>query len=349
MSRRVWLSGPDVTRTPDELAEQIGSVGSQGTVWTLRSRPDLVAKVVHRSAGDDLRRRVSAMLGARADWTTRAGRPIVAWPSAEVRRRDDDRLLGYAAPRLAAPAFAGLPVLFNPAVRRRMLSAGTWAWWLTVAERLARAVHAVHQQGHVVGDLAPANLFVTADGEVCLIDADGWQLRDPAGPDLPCPFSRPEYTAPELLGAGPVPRLATGDHWALAVLVAQLLTLGFHPYGGVPPGADGPVDEVDSVRARRCWALGADVRVPRGTPPAGLIGGVLRMRLAEALDAGHDDPAARPGPLAWAAALARSRRELVRCRVSPAHLHQREHDGCPWCAMVAAGARDPFPPADRRR
>jgi len=349
VSRQVWLCGPDGGRSPGELGEQIGSVGSQGSVWTLRGRPGEIAKVVHRAAGDDLRRRLTAMLASPAQWTRRDGRLLVAWPSAEVRRRDDDRLLGYAAPRLATPHFADLPVLFNPAARRRMLPAATWSWWLTVAEQLARAVHAVHQQGHVLGDLAPANLFVTADATVTLIDADGWQLRDPAGgPDLPCPFSRPEYTPPELLGAGPARRDPAGDHWALAVLVAQILSLGFHPFGGVPATAAGPVEEIDNVRARLCRALGAPVRAPAAAPPTTLFAGVLRQRLSEALDAGHDEPAARPQPLTWAAALSRSRRELVTCRVSGSHVHLREPGGCPWCAMVAAGARDPFPPPERR-
>lgn len=349
MSRHIWLAGPDGTRVPDELGEPTGSVGSQGSVWTLRSNPGLIAKVVHRADGDDLRRRLGAMLRTPAGWTRQAGRPIVAWPTAEVRRRDDERLLGYAAPRLTGPVFAGLPVLFNPAARRRMLPAATWSWWLTVAERLARAVHVVHQQGHVIGDLAPANLFVSAGGDACLIDADGWQLHDPGGgPDLLCPLSRPEYTAPELLDAGPVRRSRSADHWALAVLIAQLLTLGFHPFGGVPPDADGPIDEVDNVRARRRRGSGAKLRVPSSAPPATVIGGLLGRRLAEALDTGHADPDARPGPLAWAAALARSRRELVTCRVSPTHVHLPGPDGCPWCAMVAGGARDPFPPPERR-
>jgi DNA-binding helix-hairpin-helix protein with protein kinase domain len=350
MSRPVWLAAPGGARAADELVEQIGSIGSQGSVWTLRDRPGQIAKVVHRSAGDDLTRRVTAMLRMGGDWSGPDGRPLVAWPSAEVRRRDDDRLLGYAAPRLVTPHFAGLPLLFNPAVRRRMLPGATWAWWLAVAERLARAVHVVHQRGHVIGDLAPANLFVAPGGGVCLIDADGWQLRDPAGgPDLPCPSSRPDYTAPELLDAGAVSRAPASDHWALAVLVAQLLSLGFHPFAGVPRAAAGPVEETDNVRSRLCRALGAPVRVPPAAPPVTVLAEVLAGRLAEALDEGYDAPERRPGPLAWAAALARSRRRLVTCRVSKTHVHLPESGGCPWCAMVAAGARDPFPPPERRR
>jgi DNA-binding helix-hairpin-helix protein with protein kinase domain len=340
VSRDVWLVGADGRRTADTLDEQIGSVGSQGAVWTLRGRPGAVAKVVHQAGTGDLVRRVRAMLAEPADWTVRDGRPIVAWPVAAVHRRADDRLLGYAAPRLAPPRFAPLPVLFNPSARRRMLPAATWSWWLTVAEELARAVHVVHQRGHVIGDLAPANLFAGASGAVCLIDADGWQLHD-----LPCPFSRPEYTPPEYLGAAPGHRDPAGDHWALAVIVAQLLSLGFHPYGGVPRDASGPVEEIDNVRARRCRLLGADVRTPAAAPPAALFSGVLRQRLSEALDAGHHDPGVRPGPLAWAAALAYTRRRLVTCPASPAHRHSPELPRCPWCAMVAAGARDPFPVA----
>ena len=348
MSFDVWLVGRDGRRTADRLDEPIGSVGSQGRVFRLRDRPDTVAKVLHRVDRTELATRIRVLLAEPTGWTGRAGRPVVAWPSAAVHRRDDDRLVGYAAPRLAPPLFAPLPLLFNPVARARILPGATWAWWLTVAEELARVVEAAHQRGHVVGDLAPANVFVTAAGGVCLIDVDGWQLHDPTtGADLPCPFSRPEYTAPEDRGAAGQRRDRCGDDWALAVLIAQLACLGFHPFGGVPPDAIGPVEEVDNVRMRRCRLLGADLRAPAVAVPADVLPDVLRRRLGEAVDTGFDAPATRPGPRSWAAALAYARDRLVGCPAVSTHLYPRGRRHCPWCAMVAAGAPDPFPGGGR--
>ncbi|MEH0844174.1 hypothetical protein V6U81_17440 [Micromonospora sp. CPCC 205711] len=348
MSHDVWLVGPDGRRTADTLDAPVGSVGSQGRVFRLRHRPDTVAKVLHRADPAELAARTRVLLAEPTGWTVRAGGPVVAWPTAAVHRRDDGRLLGYAAPRLAPPRFAPLPLLFNPAARARMLPGATWAWWLTVAEELARLVRSVHARGHLVGDLAPANVFVSAAGGVCLIDVDGWQLHDSAtGQDLPCPFSRPEYTAPEELGRSGRRREAASDNWALAVLTAQLACLGFHPYGGVPPEATGPVEEVDNVRLRRCRLLGADLRSPVAAVPPYALPAVLRRRLAEALDAGFDAPAARPGPQSWAAVLAYLRDQLVGCPAMPTHVYPREHRDCPWCRMVAAGAPDPFPGSQR--
>ncbi|MGC5052850.1 protein kinase [Micromonospora sp. DT48] len=344
MSMHIWLVDRDGRRVTDRLDTPIGSVGSQGRVFRLRGRPDTVVKVLHRVDRAELATRIRALLAEPTDWTGQAGHPVVAWPYAAVRRRDDDRLVGYAAPWLGPPLFAPLPLLFNPVARAQMLPGITWVWWLTVAEELARVVEAVHQRGHVVGDLAPVNVFVTATGGVCLIDVDGWQLHDPTtGVDLPCPFSRPEYTAPEVLGPAPGRRDHSSDAWALAVLVAQLVCLGFHPYGGVPPDATGPVEEVDNVHLRRCRLLGADLRAPAAAVPADLLPDVLRRRLSEALDAGFDAPAARPGPRSWAAALAYARDRLVGCPIAPTHVYPRERRHCPWCAMVAAGAPDPFP------
>jgi DNA-binding helix-hairpin-helix protein with protein kinase domain len=339
----VWLVDPAGERVTDVLGSPVGSVGSQGRVFRLRNRPDTVVKVLHRVDPALLADRLRVMLADPADWTVRHGRYMVAWPTATVYRADG-RLLGYAAPRLAPPHFAPLPLLFNPAARARMLPGATWSWWLTVAEELARAVDLVHQRGHVIGDLAPANVFVSATGAVCLIDADGWQLYDPAADaELPCPFSRPEYTAPEHLDTLPARREPGSDNWALAVLVGQLLCLGFHPFGGVPPGAPGVVEEIDNVRHRRCRLLGADLRAPVAAVGPDVLPAVLRRRLADALVTGYDVPAARPGPPSWAAALAHTRDRLVRCPTVATHVHSAERPGCPWCQLVAAGAPEPFP------
>ncbi len=347
MSRDVWLVDPAGGRVADALDSPVGSVGSQGRVFRLRDRPDTVVKVLHRVDPAQLAVRLRVMLADPADWTVRSGRSVVAWPTATAHR-DDGRLLGYAAPRLAPPHFAPLPLLFNPAVRARMLPGATWSWWLTVAEDLARVVTLVHQRGHVIGDLAPANVFVSAAGGVCLIDADGWQLHDPtAGVELPCPFSRPEYTAPEHLDAPPGRREPAGDNWALAVLVGQLICLGFHPFGGVPPGAAGPVEEIDNVRLRRCRLLGAGLRAPVAAVGPDILPAVLRQRLADALDTGYAVPAARPGPQSWAAALAYSRDRLVTCPTLATHVYPAERPDCPWCGMVAAGVPDPFPGGGR--
>ncbi|RGC65762.1 Protein kinase domain protein [Micromonospora sp. MW-13] len=348
MSLDVWLIAPDGRRSAATLGAPVGSAGSQGRVFGLRDRPDTVVKVLHRADRVHLADRLRIMLADPAGWAGGSGQPLVAWPSAAVHRRDDGRLLGYAAPRLAHPRFVPLPSLFNPAVRARMLPGATWSWWLTVAEELARVVHVVHQRGHVVGDLAPANVFVSASGGVCLIDADGWQLRDPVtGVDLTCPFSRPEYTAPEHLAGPSRSREPASDHWALAVLVAQLTCLGFHPFGGVPRETAGPVEEVDNVRLRRCRLLGADVRVPAAAVPPEALPAVLRRRLGDALDAGYAAPAARPGPQSWAAALAYARDSLAPCPAVATHVYPREARNCPWCRMAEAGAPDPFPGGQR--
>lgn len=348
MSREVWLVTPDGHRSPATLGAPVGSTGSQGQVFRVPECPGTVVKVIRQADRSALAERLRAMLAEPAGWSARDGRPAVAWPTATVHTRPGDRLLGYAAAELAPPRYAPLPLLLNPAARARLLPGATWAWWLAVAEDLARIVHLVHRRGHVIGDLAPPNLFVSASADVCLIDADGWQVHDArTGADLPCPYSRPEYTAPEELGTPARRRDPASDRWALAVVVAQLLCLGFHPFGGVPPGDAAPVEEVDNVRARRCRLLGADLRGPVSAVPPDALPTVLRRRLAETFDGGYDAPAARPEPLSWAAALAYTRRELVTCPASPTHVHARELARCPWCAMVAAGGRDPFPARPR--
>ena len=344
MSTEVWLTDAAGLRRADTLDRPIGAPGAQGSVWQLCEARDLVAKVLHRADPVPLAARIRAMIEAPMDWSVRAGSAGVAWPVAALSRRDDDRLLGYAAPKLAPPDFAPLPWLLNPLVRARMLPGSTWDWWLSLAEDLARTVHLVHRYGHVIGDLAPANLFVTASGRVRIIDADGWQVHVArTGEDLPCPFSRPEYTAPEELNGDGGRRAPESDGWALASVIAQLLCLGFHPFGGVPVGSDGPVSELDNVAQRRSWLLGADLRMPLAAPPPTVLPSLVRRRLEEAFDAGYDDPYRRPQPLDWAAVLAHTRRGVVTCATRSTHVYTPGPAGCPWCAIAARGARDPFP------
>jgi DNA-binding helix-hairpin-helix protein with protein kinase domain len=342
MNREVWLVDAAGRRSADTLTRPLGGTGSQGSVWELGSRPDTIAKIVHRTDPYHLAARLRVMLSAPSDWTVRDERVVAAWPAATVHHADG-RLIGYAAAKLVAPRYVHLPLLLARPARVRQLPDTTWAWWLRLAEELARTVHAAHQHGHVVGDLAPANVFATASGGAALIDTDGWQVHDAAsGADLLCPCSRPEYTAPEDLDRPARRRPPASDGWALAVVLTQLMFLGFHPFGGVPDG-DAVVEEADNVRAGQCWVLGGALRVPVTAPPARLLPDLLRRRLAEAVDAGRDHPDRRPRPLDWASALAHTRRRLVTCPIQPLHVYAPEAAPCPWCAMISAGARDPFP------
>jgi signal transduction histidine kinase/DNA-binding response OmpR family regulator/tetratricopeptide (TPR) repeat protein len=94
------------------------------------------------------------------------------------------------------------------------------SWLFDVTAQLCRALHYLHARGVIHGDLTPANVLVSADGRVTLVDfglasdADQGIRRRVGG--------TPGYIAPELLTGRQVDHRV--DLYALGVMLLALLT-----------------------------------------------------------------------------------------------------------------------------
>ena len=111
---------------------------------------------------------------------------------------------------------------------------GDLAQWLAAAARgdadVARLVHqallglaAVHAAGVVHGDVKAANLFVTADGNRCVVgDFDVARTCDGAGATATRLGGTEAFLAPELLAPGAVPTAAS-DVYALGLVLFDAL------------------------------------------------------------------------------------------------------------------------------
>ncbi len=347
MDRDVVIESASGQRIMVRLGDQIGRTGAQGEVHEVADYPEAAAKIIHDPRRQRVAQRLDAMLVGPLAWTTRQGLLRVAWPVGRVRRRSDDQVIGYLLPRLRGPEHVELPRILDNRYRSRLLPGSSWLWYLQLGADLALTVADVGRQGHVIGDLAPPNVFVTRAAVATIVDVDGWQIRDPRGVTaLPCAFSRDEYTAPEHLddpSSGEL-RRPQSDWWALAVILGQLLFLGVHPFGGVLLNADAPREESDNVRERRCWLLGdREVELPTWSPPRDLLPATL-LRLFEAcFDSGYAQPDRRPSPGEWAKAFEDTQSDLTTCARRPLHVYARSSPSCPWCLLVANGHPDRFP------
>lgn len=333
-------------RYPASLGARVGTVGSQGEVRTVSSAPDRVAKILHRSRRSLLAERLDVLTVPPLRRAAEPAHPVrAAWPTGRVRDARDDTLVGFTMSYLTRPTYRPLESLLHDDRRTALLPASTWSWLVAVAADLAASVARLAALGVVIGDLAPQNVVVTGDAAVTLLDVDGWQVRPVAGgAPLPCPFSRPEYTAPELADrpAGTV-RPAAGDRWALAVVVGQILMLGTHPFAGIRADAAPPYDEVANIRAGHSWLLGHPVTLPRPMPDvAALLTDETRHLFARAFESDVD----RPAPDRWRDALDHTRRALVPCGRNRRHVYLSRAPRCPWCALADAG-HDPFPATNR--
>ena len=342
----VVLESPTGQRTMVTLGDRIGPVGSQGEVRAVISAPAAVVKLVRNPTAFRLEERLEAMFAATERTLIARGKEVrLAWPLGRARRPADNALIGYLQPRLCPPRFVPLREIFHDQLRAALLPAATWEWYVAVAASVVATVDKVSAHGHVIGDLAPDNLFVTADAHVAVVDVDGWQLARPGhSQPLPCPFSRPEYTAPEHLSgqARGVLREPSSDRWALAALVGQILCLGCHPFAGIAADKDPPFDEPANVLARRCWLTGTPMALPAGTPPRTFLPRCLRDLIASCFGAGHDQPGRRPTAAMWLAALQDVQANLATCTKRASHRFSRELDGCPWCEIIIAGGPDRF-------
>lgn len=104
---------------------------------------------------------------------------------------------------------------------------------VALMRQVCAAVAHAHGHGVIHNDLKPANILVTADGQVKLIDFGVARLKDVLDAELPQGYT-PGYTSPQRIAGGPP--TAADDVFSLGVVMCQLST-GVAP-GPTPPAPD---------------------------------------------------------------------------------------------------------------
>ncbi|MBL8292544.1 MAG: serine/threonine protein kinase [Bryobacterales bacterium] len=133
------------------------------------------------------------------------------------------------------------------------------------------AIAAAHRNLVVHLDLKPSNLFITADGHVCLLDFGTAKLIDPVGSLTTTRYLTPLYAAPEQLRGEPVSTAC--DVYSLGMVLYELLA-GANPFGGV---------SLASVAERAAGASTAPRMAERITEQAARDRGITINRLRAAL------------------------------------------------------------------
>ena len=114
-------------------------------------------------------------------------------------------------------AFLAMELLEGPTLHAWLDTQPSLDEVLRVLAELGRAVDQVHRSGYVHGDLKPANVHITSDGDVRLLDfglaSRPERARSRAG--------TPAYLAPEVFDGQPLS--AGSDRFAFAVIVFEAL------------------------------------------------------------------------------------------------------------------------------
>ena len=287
------------------------ATGGQGQVYQVVGDADLLIKVWHQHyRTSDATARVEALL----QWPFRP--PQVALPTAIVQDCASGATIGFAMWRFPG---AILLCAYDPVARKRAGLHLETLDLLATAAALAGLVHSIHQSHLLIGDLHESNFLVQAAGltrpvQVFGMDADSYEFAGRNAQGTYCRFrcgvGKEPYLAPELQGKNlaRINRTIHTDHFALAVLIAQLLQGGSHPFNFKDPDAACQPSLGDRIACGQ-WPQAPHTPLPAnaqavdaGIPWQALPPPIQRL-FHRAFHEGHPDPTARPSAEEWHTAL----------------------------------------------
>ncbi len=312
---------------------QVIGRGGEGVVHEIPGRPGFVAKVYHQPTHPDKALKLENM----ARLAHPALLDIAAWPVDVLRVDVGGPVQGFIMPRVTS--YQEIHSLYGPSHRKRTFPHADWSFLAHAARNLASAFEVVHARGHVIGDVNPGNVVVSAQALVKLIDCDSFQIS--AGDRLfPCDVGVPQFTAPELQGRSFHGLRRTPDHdaFGLALLCFHLLFMGRHPFAGRYQGrGDMPIER--AIKEHR-FAFGQQSAAWLMKPPPHTLPFTVLPRPVANLFEQAFIPLAlgqrRPAPREWVTALERLNRELRPCGRNVLHKYPRLLLACPWCELEQA-------------
>jgi serine/threonine protein kinase len=329
----------DSKRGGVRLGHSIGQ-GGEATVYLVEGRPELLAKIFEPGPRPNYEDKLAWMIAHPPENPTATqNHASLAWP-VDLLYSEDRRLRGYLMPyiRHAVPAL----MVFNPRRRARVLPSFDRRYLYRAARNLATAVASLHLSGYVVGDLNESNALINPSALVTLIDTDSFQVQAYSRSRLEvhhCPVGKMEYTPPELHGRHlqEVTRLPEHDHFALAVLIFQLLMEGSHPFraqwlgSGDPPPLETRIQQGMYPYLERPTG---PVRPPKSAASLDHLHPDVSALFRRCFQAGHSQPSQRPGAQEWRRALREAEKALRTC--GRGHTYSVHLAGCPACSQRTA-------------
>lgn len=343
MSQRGALTGQTFLhggskRLSVKLTTLIASSG-EGFVYNT-SQTGSVAKIYNAPQADHFRK-LSVMI-ANPPRDPAAPAVSIAWPTSILTRAGGEPV-GFLMPEIADAK--RLVILYVPKTRLASAPGVDWFYLHSAALNLARLFRTINGFGYVVGDVKPENLLVNSSMQICAIDTDSFQVKDPiTGSVYRCPVGTADYTPPELFGLEfkEVDRTASHDLFGLAALI-YLFLFGKHPFsGGRLPDRLVGMETAERIKNGLWqWNRANPLAPHRGSLPIDIVHPKLEQLFRRCFDRGAQKPEMRPTAEEWERTLETAIDDLVWCKTSSLHVHA-SHRGCPWCKSVRQGV-DLFP------
>lgn len=321
------------------LGKELGRAG-EGTVLEVCDGRKLAAKVYHSPISEEKSAKLKGMV---SQYTERLLK-ISAWPVDTLYDAPGGKVTGFLMPQAVQPY--KIHDLYGVKSRLAKFPQANWHFLLYTAMNLAKAFHAVHELGFIIGDINEGNVFVTTQATVMLLDCDSFQVRA-HGRLFLCEVGVENYTPPELHGTvfKNVERTVDHDAFGLAVLIFLLLCLGRHPYaGGYLGTGDMPIGRA-IPEDRFAYGKNAQAKLMR-PPPATLPLTALSQPVATLFERAFMRPTAgqnRPRPQEWVSALDTLIKSIKVCDKHTGHIYWNGLPACPWCLIETAAGILVFP------
>ena len=343
LSAQVWVKDAP-HKGSITLGKELGA-GGEGSVYDIRNKPDLVAKIYHpeRRTSEVIKKLDLMIQYPPRTEDEHSGHLYVAWPRSLVYDSADNAI-GFVMPKVNKKNV--LFDYYNPSLRKQNAQHANYASLCKVAMNLAKALNELHGRGYVVGDINESNAYIVESDHVTLIDSDSFQVKDyQTTPDTiyRCVVGKPEYTPPELQGISfkTIDRAPFHDRFALAVVIYQLLMEGSHPFRGIYKGVGEP-PKVETYISRGYFLHSESGNIPLKPTPTMVPWNSLHPNIKDlfvrCFDKGHTNPQSRPEPKEWSSVLEQAMKDLRQCNVNPNHwyfgnkLNGASSMGCTWCA-----------------
>jgi|GEM_PF-3364184 len=343
---------PPTVNLEDLAPEDVLGQSGGSTVSDLPDLPGHVVKLY--------RHPVPADLAAKLEWMVThppaaAARERLTWPQSLVRD-DQGQLAGYVMRRLPAATVPLNSALVRDKARiykTLKREPFTLRDLHVIAWNLAATINAIHGEGHVIVNLSPGDVYVTAKGHVILTGNDAFQITTGEGRTFPSEGRiTPGYASPEL--AATIAHVQPEhDAFALSILIFQLLMESVHPFRGSTDDVE-PPDEL-ALMKRRVYPYDIDRLNPHVRPhPAAPALARLHEDVVSIFQrnftAGLSHPDWRPGPQDWLRVLESAVPALGKCQRG--HWYSTDRPCCltrggndRYCGATVTTQAEPIPMA----
>ncbi len=327
----------DGTRYEMELGEQIHRGGAAGSIYINKSEKNSVAKIFHDAElSEYYREKLDAMLENIPDFppaiTDGEEYVQIAWPDA-ILEDSMGRTVGYLMPLIKMEQALSLDYMMQKAVRRKVGLSEKYSHRLFAAYNLASMVAALHQCGHYMIDLKPANISVYKKNMlVAIVDCDGFSIGGKNGERFPAEYVSEEYICPENSKLSSDDMGEEQDRFALATIIFRLLNNGIHPFSGVP---NIPLSEEQNPIQNRIdnfwYAYSTKKECPQQKPHPYSMHEYFDAETLEMFERAFTDAANRPSAAEWKNHIWHILKRLKQCPANEEHYYFG--DSCGLCAQ----------------